>query len=86
MDQLNISEDDYMFELVYTPHEARWTTYKNGDVYWGLVQHYSMDPCGSEYPFKMFPDEQKFNDTLTKMFPGRKAKYFIIPDDCNCCS
>lgn len=83
--------NDNRFTLVRGSHYPRWTDYSdNGEVFFGLVQHYRMDPCGKEYPFKDFSKRQKhqLEQYCQNVFPDGEIEieYHIYPDDCNCCS
>lgn len=89
--------DDKRFSIISGSHYPRWTTYnEEGEIFYGLTQHYSMDPCGKQFPFKEYSEEQKnaletycqsmFAEELKQDPNFVSLQYHIYPDDCNCCS
>lgn len=74
------------YYLTITPHEARWTEYEGGELYFGVGQHISFGSGVDPWKTKL---DVTLLDKLVKnniFFKDKEVDYHFIPDDCNCCS
>jgi hypothetical protein len=79
--------------VVWTPHEARWTTYEGCTPYIGIVRELYFDP--SDTPPPTHPTRAEAGMAFLAALGMKKTleafgdvppEWHTIPTDCNCCS